>query len=148
MAAPSNSYNASLSPARTATSSRHRQQAVQPPNLLTTSLENARTSNTGLGIGAIVQTPVSATTLSSPFSGFPQSPASAMRSASPMAQRSQSGFSGTYNPQQWGPLSNGSPSSSSAGDHRRVHSSRVVALAPRPVGPDGGQFLFFIKANN
>ena len=138
MAAPYNSYNASLRSAEIASPSRRRQHPVQPPNLLTTSLENARSA--GLGIGGIVQTPVSATTLSSPFSGPPQSPAGATRGASPMALRSQPGFSGTYNPQQWGPLSNGSPSAS--GDHRQARSSRVMALAPRPVGPDGKRTSF------
>lgn len=122
-----------------ATSPRPRQQAIQPPNLLTTSLGNAR--NAGLGIGGITQTPASATTLSSPFAGHPQSPyvqssGGASRGASPMALRSNSSFSGTYNPQQWGPVNNVSQMSS-AREHRRAQSSRVVALAPRPVGPDG-----------
>jgi len=143
MAAPYNSYNTSPDPSGIATSSPRRRQPVQPPNLLTTSLGNAR--NAGLGIGGIVQTPVSTTTLSSPFSAFSQSPAGAMRGASPMALRSQASFSGTYNPQQWGPLNNRSPNSSSAGDHRPARSSRVVALAPRPVGPDGMHSLFYAE---
>ena len=54
-----------------------------------------------------------------------------------MARRSQASFSGTYNPQQWGPLTNSSTSSPAVGDHRQAQSSRVLALAPRPVGPDG-----------
>ena len=132
MAAPYNSYNASPDPARIAASSRRRQHALQPPSLLTTSLENARNSG-----GTFVQTPLSTTTLSSPFSGLPQSPGGAMRGVSPMALRSQNSFTGVYNPQQWEPLTNSSPNSSLAGDQRQVQSSRVVALAPRPVGPDG-----------
>lgn len=135
----SQSYNVSPAPAGIASSPRRRQHAAQPPNLLTTSLGNAR--NAGLGIGGIAQTPVSTTTLSSPFSGYPQSPGGAMRGTSPMAFRSQAGFSGAYNPQQWGPVATGSPSSSSAGDHRQAQSSRPLALAPRPVGPDGKFYI-------
>ena len=135
MAAP---YNASADPARLASSSRRRQHPLQPPSLLTTSLENAR--NAG---GNIVHTPLSTTTLSSPFSGIPQSPAAAMRAVSPMALRSQNSFTGVYNPQQWGPLNNASPASSVAGDQRQGQSARVVVLAPRPVGPDGMQAPFF-----
>jgi hypothetical protein len=121
---------------------RRRQHAVQPPNLLTTSLGQAR--NNGLGIGGLSQTPISSTTLSTPFSTYPQSaysavppsPGGAMRGTSPMAFRSQSGFSAAYNPQQWGPVSHTSPAS--GGEHGHDgRSSRVVALAPRPVGPDG-----------
>lgn len=146
MAAPYNSYNAAPASTGIASSPRRRQQALQPPNLLTTSLGIAR--NAGFGTGSIVQTPVSTTTLSSPFSGIPQSPGGAMRGASPMVPRSRTGFNGTYNPQQWGSLNNGSPSSSSAGGHRQAQPSRVVALAPRPVGPDGKLFSFSTKAND
>lgn len=141
MTSPYTSHNVSPTPvSEIATSPRRRQQAVQPPNLLTTSLGNAR--NAGLGIGGIGQTPLSSTSLSSPFSARPQSPyvhspGGASRGASPMALRSQSSFSGTYNPQQWGPVGNGSSISSSTAEHRQAQSSRVLALAPRPVGPDG-----------
>ena len=135
MAAPYNSYSVSPGPAGIATSPRRRQQADQPPTLLTTSLGNAR--NVGLSFGGIVQTPVSTTSLSGPFSGYPQSPGGAMRGASPIALRTQAGFNANYNPQQWGPVRNGSPGSSTTGGHRQAQLSRVVALAPRPVGPDG-----------
>ena len=123
-------------------SPRRRQLPNQPPNLLTTSLENARTA--GLGIGPVVQTPLSSTTLSGPFSAYPQypypqSPAGAPRGASPMASQSASAFSGHYNPQQWGAVNNVSPNSMSmAGEHRQTsQSSRTAHLAPRLVGPDG-----------
>lgn len=135
MAAPYVPCNTSPNPVGTASPSRRRQQALRPPNLLTTSLGNAR--NAGLGIGGNGHTPISTTSLSSPFSGFPQSPGGAMRGTSPMALRSQASFSGTYNPQQWGPLSNSSTTSPATGDHRHSQASRAVALAPRPVGPDG-----------
>ena len=145
MSLPS-SYSVSPTQAGIAiTSPRRRQHTAQPPNLLTTSLGQAR--NNGLGIVGTSQTPLSVTTLSTPFSAYPQSPYSAvppspgavMRGASPMALRSQSGFSAAYNPQQWGPVSHTSPNSTSiVGEHRHDgRSSRVVALAPRPVGPDG-----------
>lgn len=134
--------NVSGGPVGIETSPRRRQTPNQPPNLLTTSLGNAR--NGGLGLGAVVQTPVSSTTLSSPFSAYPQSPhpqpsRETMRGASPMASRSASGFGGHYNPQQWGAVNSVSPNSMSmAGEHRQIsHSSRTAHLAPRPVGPDG-----------
>lgn len=136
------SYNINVSggPAGIETSPRRRQTPNQPLNL-TTSLGNAR--NAGLGIGGMVQTPISGTTLSSPFSAYPQtsypqSPGGTMRGgASPMASRSGSGFSGHYNPQQWGAVNNVSPNSMSmAGEHRQTsQSSRTAHLAP--VGPDG-----------
>lgn len=135
-------YNVSGGPAGIETLPRRRQTPNQPPNLLTTSLGNAR--NAGLGIGEVPQTPILSTTLSSPFSAYPQSPhpqspGGAMRGASPMASRSASGFSGHYNPQQWSAVDNVSPNSMSvAGEHRQTgQSSRISHLAPRPVGPDG-----------
>ena len=45
---------------------RQNNESLQPPSLLTTSLENARASNSGAGPAQ--RTPVTATTLSSPFS--------------------------------------------------------------------------------
>ena len=128
-------YNVSGGPAGIETSPRRRQTPNQPPNLLTTSLGNAR--NAALGLGGVVQTPISSTTLSSPFSAHPQStqpqsPGGAMREASPMASRSASGFSGYYNPQQWGAVNNVSSNSMSMTREYRQTSH----LAPRPVGPD------------
>ena len=124
------------------TSRRRRQLPNQPPNLLTTSLGNAR--HTTLGVGGVVHTPVSSTTLSGPFSAYPQcpipqSPGGALRGASPMASRSPSTFSGHYNPQQWGAVNSASPNSMSiAGEHRQTSQpSGTVHLAPRLVGPDG-----------
>ena len=121
--------------------SRRRPHAVQPLNLLTTTLGN--THNAGLGIGG--QTPVSTTSLSSPFSQhqpspYPRSPAGAMRGTSPSVHRTP--FSTAYNPQQWGPLnatSSPSPNSASAsmGPRHPSQTTRVALLAARPVGPDG-----------
>ena len=56
-----------------------------------------------------------------------------------MASRSASGFSGHYNPQQWGAVNNVSLNSMSiAGEYRQTsQASRIAHLAPRPVGPDG-----------
>ena len=49
-----------------------------------------------------------------------------------MALRSASGFSGHYNPQQWGAVNNVSSNSMSmTGEHRQTSH-----LAPRPIGPD------------
>lgn len=140
------SYNHPPATERVPTSPRRRQHPVQPPSLLTTSLGNAR--NAGLAIGGIAQsqTPVSTTSLSTPFSAYPQSPypqspGGAMRGTSPMNFRSPTSFPTAYNPQQWGPVSNTSPNSTTSGHgHQHVH-SRVAALAPRLVGPDGKQAL-------
>lgn len=114
----------------------------QPPRLLTTTFGNARHAT--LGAGRVNQTPTSTTSLSSPFSAQPQSaypstPTGAMRGTSPMTLRSAAGFATAYNPQQWGPLNNTSPNSGSISANRASlpPSSRVTALAPRPVGPDG-----------
>ena len=133
-------YNVASRPAAIPASPRRRQHAVQPPNLLTTSLGNAR--NAGLGIGGVSQTPISTTSLSSPFSAsaYPQSPnpaspGSAMRGTSPLTLRSHLGMSANYNPQQWGPLSNDTPVSTTRSN--TSHSSSAPALAPRLVGPDG-----------
>ena len=140
MARPQNPYSCFPVPASLPSSPRRRQHAAQPPNLLTTSLGNAR--NAGLGIGAVTQTPLSTTSLSSPFSGYPQSPipqspGATMRGSSPMALRSQTNFSGIYNPQQWGPVRSTSAGPSSVGHRQATQSQTVPALAPRPVGPDG-----------
>lgn len=118
---------------------RRRQHAVQPPNLLTTTLGNAHVSNHGVGA---IPTPISTTSLSSPFSihqasPYPASPAGAMRGTSPMAFSAATTYNTAYNPQQWGALgSNGSPRSRSTIASTR-QSSQGSRLAPRPVGPDG-----------
>jgi len=130
------------------TSSRQdRRHTGQPPHLVTSSLSTTR--NAILASGAVTQTPLSSTSLSSPFSAIPQSacpasPVDAMRGTSPMAFRSTVGYATAYNPQQWAPVSNNSPSSSStATNHARLPQfSRVATLAPRPVGPDGKLFRY------
>ena len=123
---------------------RRRQRGVQPPSLLTTSLNNAQ--HLGHGMGVSVQTPVSSTTLSSPFSvhqatPYPASPGGVMRGTSPMALRSAVSLSGQYNPQQWGPISHeGSPMQVTGSTFTLTHSrqaSRVTSLAGQPRGPDG-----------
>ena len=134
------SYNITSGPAGIPLTPRRRQHVVQPPNLLTTSLGNAR--NAGLGTGGYAQTPISTTSLSSPFSAsaYPQSPnpaspGSAMRGTSPMTFRSHPSFNATYNPQQWGSLSHETPVSSTRPAGSQL--SRTPVLAPRPVGPEG-----------
>ena len=132
-------YNDPLSVHQSATP-RRRHPGLQPPSLLTTSLENnARQAHLGLGSA---QTPLSAatTTLSSPFSAFPSSqsanpttatPASSL--VSPMHTHQSPSVSTPYNPQQWGPMNAGSPGAAIQHSTRQ----RLVALAPRLVGPDG-----------
>ena len=135
----------SVRPSNLPTSLR-RQHAVQPPSLLTTSLENARNPSLATP-GGVLATPVSTTTLSTPFSAYPvqssypQSPGGAMRGASPSTFRSQTGFSAPYNPQQWEPLSDATPQSVSSAQRQQ----RTTHLAPRPMGPDGMALSWPIK---
>lgn len=119
-----------------------RPHAIQPPTLLTATLENAHSA----GLGITGHTPVSTNSLSSPFSAYqhspyPLSPAGAMRGTSPMAHRATTSFNAAYNPQQWGPVSSGSTSSPSSSSRtmttRQTQTTRVAVLAARPVGPDG-----------
>ncbi|MCJ1445433.1 MAG: hypothetical protein MMC23_005938 [Stictis urceolatum] len=121
-----------------------RQRVAQPPTLLTTSLANSA-HHLGLSVpGNNGQTPISTTSLSSPFSAHSTSPypASPAAGQSPMALRAPTSFSAAapYNPQQWGRLgAEGSPvvgqSSTMASLHAR-QSSRQVVYAPRMQGPD------------
>lgn len=119
-----------------------RRHGLQPPSLLTTTLENAHS----LGLGIAGQTPISATSLSSPFSSTHQrspyhaSPPGAMRGTSPVVHRMPATFNMAYNPQQWGPVNSGpTPNSSSRPTSMRQSSQsrRAPVLAARPVGPDG-----------
>lgn len=119
-----------------------RQHVLQPPSLLTTTLENAHS----LGLGMAAHTPISATSLSSPFSSAHQpspyqaSPPGAMRGTSPVVHRMPATLNMAYNPQQWGPVNSGAtPSSSSRPTSMRQasQSRRAPVLAARPVGPDG-----------
>lgn len=120
-----------------------RRHGFQPPSILTTTLENAHS----LGLGIAGQTPISATSLSSPFSfsahqpsPYHTSPPSAMRGTSPVIHRMPTTFNMAYNPQQWGPVNSGSiPNSSSRPTSMRQSSQsrRAPVLAARPVGPDG-----------
>ena len=119
-------YGVSVS-SGTAASPRHRRDAVQPPNLLTTSLGNARAGTTSLS------SPFAASVY--PLSPNPASPGSAMRGTSPRTFRSQAGFSSAYNPQQWGPVGNETPVSTTRST--RGQSLRTTVFAPQPVGPDG-----------
>ena len=117
------------------TAARRRQHPGQPPSLRTTSLGYARNA----GVAAPPATPLSTTSLSSPFSANPQSaypasPGGAMRGVSPMNFRT---LNAAYNPQQWGPVNNASHSSLAAEHRQNTHSTRAPLLAPRLVGPDG-----------
>ena len=122
-----------------------RQRPDQPPTLLTASLSNARNLGYGLTLGG--QTPISNTSLSSPFSPFPHSPYSAspggaVRGPSPMALRSAPGFATQYNPQQWGRMGSNeslpiAASHSTLAVNTRHMPSRTTMFAARPVGPDG-----------
>lgn len=122
-------------------SPRRRQHAVQPPSLLTSTLGNAHISSHGVGPNS--QTPISTTSLSSPFSvhqasPYPSSPASTLRGSSPMALRSSSSFAAAYNPQQWGAMNSNGPSNSrSATATTTAQSGHGSRLAHGPVGPDG-----------
>lgn len=123
-------------------SSSRRQHLGQPPTLLTTSSGGLPTRHLHIPSGP--QTPLSTTSLSTPFSSYPSSslvlsPGAEARPSSPMATRSPPSLNTPYNPQQWGPLSS-STSSLLEDDTRARHrsqSSRFPRFAPRPLGPDG-----------
>ncbi|KAL8730317.1 MAG: hypothetical protein Q9181_004704 [Wetmoreana brouardii] len=124
------------------TPSSRRQHATQPPTLLTTALNGAHNQN--LGVASASQTPLSTTSLSTPFSAhqaspYPLSPGIESRESSPMATRTPASFNAPYNPQQWGPLSSSTSSPLDAATRTRhpSQSSRFPRFAPRPVGPDG-----------
>lgn len=130
---------------------RRRERAIQPPSLLTTSLNNAQ--NFGLGLGPYASTPLSTTTLSTPFSvhhqsPYPASPGGASRGTSPMALRSAVGTGGPYNPQQWGPISNENTTMPATGPSftaaQRFQSTRVTTVTTQPTGPDG-KSLFLVS---
>ena len=123
------------------TSPRRRQHAGPPPTLLTTTLGNAHISSHGGGAGP--HTPISTTSLSSPFSlhqasPYPASPAT-LNGNSPMALRTPSTFNTAYNPQQWGAMSSNVPSSSRSTATATRSSGQSSRLAPHAVGPDGMQ---------
>lgn len=117
------------------------QHAGEPPTLLTTTFGAVQNHSTRTASGS--ETPLSATTLSTPFSPYLQSPAYPRslnpRDSSPMATRTQASFNAPYNPQQWGPLSSSTSSPLDAATRSRhpSRSSRFPAFAPRLVGPDG-----------
>ena len=138
MTDPSHTYDQAPLPSRhpTAPAALRRPHAAQPPNLLITSLDNARQSH--LGIGPTGQTPISTTSLSSPFSlqtqsAHPQSFGGNMITATPQTFRPQQTFSTAYNPQEWGPVN--TPGTPTASGSRRQ--ARIQTYAPQPVGPDG-----------
>ena len=54
-----------------------------------------------------------------------------------MATRTPAAYNTPYNPQQWGSANAPSSSTSAALSSRNRQATRVEALAPRPVGPDG-----------
>lgn len=114
----------------------------QPPTLLTTALGAARSQSSAFLTPS--QQPQSATSLSAPFSPYQHSaysptPSAVSREASPMATRTQASFNGSYNPQQWGPLSNpaSSPLEVATRAHQPNRPSRFPRFAPRQTGPDG-----------
>ena len=101
-----------------------------PPTLLTASINNAHLLSHGLGVA---QTPLSTTSLSSPFA-LGHSPYAGTTSASAMAaaRGPVQAVSSTYNPQQWGRVSGG------MGESIAI-SRQHVQYAPRLRGPDGKQ---------
>ncbi|KAL8778138.1 MAG: hypothetical protein Q9213_007554 [Squamulea squamosa] len=113
----------------------------QPPTLLNTSFAVPRPYNLAFPSGS--QTPLSTTSLSTPFSAFPLSACSLSNSAevgssSPMATRSRPNFNAPYNPQHWGPLSSSSssPLEEATRNRHTSQSNRSAPFAPRLLGPD------------
>lgn len=117
-----------------------REYAVQPPPL-TTALSGHQFQGLGVAVGAgYASTPLSTTSLSSPFtqglSPRVPSPGSAVGS-SPMASR-QPSYNVPYNPRDWGPVNGGQP----AYPHINNNLLRVVPHQPQP-GHHSGPLLFF-----
>ena len=110
-----------------------RQNAAQPPMLVTASLNHAHQANSGLGLAV----PASSTALSTPFSPFAPSPyapsPASAAAASPMALRSAASYSAPYNPQQWGQIN---PDGQSPANMAPMQ-TRTITYAPRLQGPDG-----------
>ncbi|KAL4882030.1 hypothetical protein BJY04DRAFT_217724 [Aspergillus karnatakaensis] len=103
-----------------------REHATQPPPL-TTAFNNHQFQGLGVGLGqGYVSTPLSTTSLSSPFTHSPavNSPAGALGS-SPMASRQ---YNAPYNPQDWGPVSNGPMT---AGQSAYSQPSNMLRIVPQ-----------------
>ncbi|KAL4752933.1 hypothetical protein BDW72DRAFT_47285 [Aspergillus terricola var. indicus] len=117
-----------------------REYAMQPPPL-TTSFNTHQFQGQGLGVGlgaGYLSTPLSTTSLSSPFTQSPAiNSAGAVLGSSPMASRQ---YNAPYNPQDWGPVNNGpmnagqSPYSQS-GNMLRVVSQHRYAAQPELSSP-------------
>ncbi|KAI4140747.1 MAG: hypothetical protein LQ340_007805, partial [Diploschistes diacapsis] len=119
-----------------------RQHAVQPPTLLTSSPNNARGHGHGLGLSG-GQTPLSTTSLSSPFSHQASSPyqVSPAGGTPAMPASSSAVYAAPYNPRQWGRIAGDGmadvgPTATLSPLHAR-QSSGNMQYAPRPRGPDG-----------
>ncbi|KAI4263506.1 MAG: hypothetical protein L6R42_001355 [Xanthoria sp. 1 TBL-2021] len=131
-----------LLPPAPASSQPSRRHVGQFPTLLTTTFAGPHPQN--LAIPSGLQTPLSTTSLSTPFSAYPSSAYSLSSSAeagasSPMATRSRPTFNAPYNPQQWGPLrsSTSSPLEEATRTRHPSQSNRLARFAPRLLGPDG-----------
>ncbi|KAL8928965.1 MAG: hypothetical protein Q9172_000717 [Xanthocarpia lactea] len=118
-----------------------RRHVGHPPTLLTTTF--AAPHPQSLGTPSALQTPLSSTSLSTPFSAFPSSAYTLSNSpapggASPMATRTRPSFNAPYNPQQWGPLSTStsSPLEETPRTRHTSQSNRLARFAPRLRGPD------------
>ncbi|KAL4976642.1 hypothetical protein BDW66DRAFT_150803 [Aspergillus desertorum] len=113
---------------------------MQPPPL-TTSFNTHQFQGQGLGVGlgaGYLSTPLSTTSLSSPFTQSPAvNSAGTALGSSPMASRQ---YNAPYNPQDWGPVNNGpmnagqSPYSQS-GNMLRVVSQHRYAAQPELSSP-------------
>ncbi|KAL4936911.1 hypothetical protein BDV06DRAFT_232930 [Aspergillus oleicola] len=126
-----------------------REYAMQPPPL-TTSFNNHQFQGQGLGVGlgtGYLSTPISTTSLSSPFTQSPAvNSAGAALGSSPMASRA---YNAPYNPQDWGPVHHGpvsanqSPYSQSGNMVRIVPQHRYanpeMASPPPPYSPPSQQ---------
>jgi len=127
--------------------SSRREHAVQPPPL-TTALSGHQFQGLGVALGpGYASTPLSTTSLSSPFtqsqSPCVSSPSSAAVAPSPMASRH---YNVPYNPRDWGPVN--SSSSANSGQSAYPHSSSSNSLrrsVHRPPQNDPGleYSLFF-----
>lgn len=128
-----------------------REHAVQPPPL-TTALSDHQFQGLGVALGSgYASTPLSTTSLSSPFtqsqSPCVSSPSSAAVAPSPMAPRH---YNVPYNPRDWGPVSSSSSANSGQSAYPQPSSSNSLRRSVRrPPQNDPGlnySFSFLITS--
>lgn len=129
-------------PASNQPSPGRRDHAIQPPPL-TTAFSSQQVQGLGVALGpGYASTPLSTTSLSSPFtqgqSPAVNSPGGAALGASPMASRQ---YNVPYNPQDWGPVHGAPIHQAGQPSYPQSNNSMLRIMTHRSAGPHTGQFL-------